>query len=99
MKINRNDIDRVYNSPAITDNSTSDKKAKTGAPVSKDKVILSDKAKEYSTMGSLANSVVKEVTQPTSPEKLLKLKSEIASGTYHVPSEQIAASLLGLSKE
>ena len=96
MKISRSDIDRVYNT-ALTENNASGKKANNETTTSKDKIVLSDKAKEYSTMGSFTDTVIKEVTKQTPPDKLLKLKNDIASGNYNVPSEVIANSILGIN--
>lgn len=96
MKINRNELDRVYNTK-LPENNTS-KKAKKETTEATDKIVLSDKAKEYSTMNSLTTSVVEEVTRKTSPEKLLKLKNDVAKGNYHVSSNDIAGAILGQNK-
>ena len=97
MKINRNEVDRVYNTP-LTESNNKNTKAKSESTEVKDEVVLSDKAREYSAMNSLGNAVVNEVTKSTSPEKLLRLKNDIASGNYHVSSEDIADAIIGSKK-
>lgn len=97
MKIGRNEVDRVYNAP-ISDNTGYNKKAKSETAEIKDEVVLSDKAREYSAMNLINNAVIDEVSRKASPEKLLRLKNEVASGTYHVSSDEIADAILGAKK-
>ncbi|MDD4164769.1 MAG: flagellar biosynthesis anti-sigma factor FlgM [Eubacteriales bacterium] len=100
MKIKRSELDRIYNS-RISENNN-DKKAKSSAgetAVEKDSVILSDKAREYTAIKNLTAAVVEEVTKNTAPEKLYNLKKDIAAGTYHTPSKDIAGAILGEKKD
>jgi anti-sigma28 factor (negative regulator of flagellin synthesis) len=97
MKINRSNIESLY-SRTITD--ASDKRTGSGTNVSidkkteSDKIQISDKAREYTAGKCFANNVVKEATEPTRSEKLMKLKNDIASGNYFVSSDKIAAAIL-----
>ncbi|OGO89775.1 MAG: hypothetical protein A2Y15_04835 [Clostridiales bacterium GWF2_36_10] len=99
MKIGRGELEKIYN-PALNDSgNTADKKQKNDTTVATDKIVLSDKAKEYSPVKNFVDSVVKEVTRQTPSEKLLKLKNEVSSGKYHVSSEDIAESIIGNAKK
>jgi anti-sigma28 factor (negative regulator of flagellin synthesis) len=62
---------------------------------SNDKVIISKKAKEYSSVNVFTDTVIKEVNDNTPSEKLLKLKDAISSGNYNIPSENIADAIFG----
>lgn len=95
MKISRREMDKVYNPALIDSSNIADKKQKNGKTTAKDKIVISDKAKEYSHVRNLANFIVKEVTKQTPADKLIKLKSDVASGKYFVASEDIAQSIIG----
>ena len=98
MKKKRGEIDRVNNNPVINnDNNASEKKKKTEttSSMSQDKIIISDKAKEFSPVKNSVETVIKEVNKTTSSEKLLRLRNEIATGKYNVSSEAIAEAIIG----
>lgn len=104
MKINRNNIDKVYNpvSPESNLNSISNangKKQKGVVGGARDKIVLSEKAKKFSPVKSLTQTVIKEVSKQTSSKRLLQLKSDIAAGRYKVSSEDIAEAILGNIKK
>ncbi|HBL83430.1 MAG: hypothetical protein A2Y17_04285 [Clostridiales bacterium GWF2_38_85] len=94
MKIGRNEIDRVYNNPVMSENNSGERKSKTEASVSQDKVIISNKAKEFSPVKNSIEIVIKEVKKPTSSEKLLRLRDEIAADKYIVSSDAIAEAII-----
>lgn len=101
MKINRINADSVYNISIKETAVPTDKKiaketkASSDMPQLTDKVQFSDKAKVYSAGKSLAKEIVKQVSEPTASEKLLKLKNEVSDGSYNVPSDKIASAIFG----
>ena len=104
MKIDRTNIENVYNR-AVTDAADKRTAPEAMSPKlsaeensGKDKVQISDKAREYAAGKTLANAAVREALQETRPERLMKLKSEIAGGNYNVPSGKIADAILGKHK-
>lgn len=94
MKINGEKIEGLY-SYAKADKAAAEKNVNIEMGAAKDKVTISIEARAYSAKGRLTRIVVDEVTRQTPSEKLLKLKNEIASGTYNVSSDEIAAAILG----
>jgi len=97
MKINRGDINRSYNTAINDSNAAADMNKKGGnkSASSVDKVIISDKAKDFSPEKNIASSVIKNVTGSTSSAKLLKLRDAVSSGNYNISSEDIANSIIG----
>jgi Anti-sigma-28 factor, FlgM. len=106
MKLNTGNIDNIYNrslteaasASPVDKKNTKEVKNASNLPDLQDKVQISDKAKVYSIGKSLANTVVKQVSEPIASEKLLKLKKEISNGSYSVPADEIAAAILGYQK-
>ena len=97
MKINRGNIENIYSRAIIDapDKRTGIETNTAEANTEKDKVQISDKAREYAAGKSFAMSVIKEVSEQTRPEKLTKLKNDIACGSYNIPGDKIAAAILG----
>ena len=93
MKITGNDIERIYN-PVIPEKNTGERRAEKKAETINDRVVLSDKAKDYSPEKNLVQSVVNDSIKQTSSKKLLQLKDDIAKGKYHVSGEEIAAAII-----
>ena len=97
MKINPSQVDKLYNPLAAENASTASKEAEKqqAAIGSTDSLSLSEAAKNRSEIDSAVNLVVTETTKSASAERLLRFKNEIQNGTYRVPSDAIAAAMLG----
>lgn len=99
MKVNRSEIEEIYNSikkdrVSGTENEACAAKSKI-AGERKDSLVISDKAKSHSGVGGVVSRMVNDIDKPTSSEKLLRLKKAIAEGTYNVPARDIAEKMLG----
>ncbi|MFA6731063.1 MAG: flagellar biosynthesis anti-sigma factor FlgM [Eubacteriales bacterium] len=100
MKINRgeNPNAKIYNQAAV-DNKTAGKNGiETNTPQG-DKVVISKAAKEFSHMKKLVKTAADEIEKPTPPEKLMDLKKKVLSGSYDIPSSEIADALRGANKK
>jgi anti-sigma28 factor (negative regulator of flagellin synthesis) len=98
VKIDRSEMNnRIYNA-ALNDGDTSRKKDKHEAVTYKDKLEISDRAKGYSAVNNMTEAVVQEITKPVSSEKLMKLRSDVASGNYNVSGKDIAEAIIGQKK-
>ena len=99
MKINKNSMDNFLNAIQKENRAAQEKSASTIAAESgKDKIKLSEKAKEYNRRGSAVKEASAEISKATESEKLMRLKNEIAQGTYRVSGEDIAGAMMGLGK-
>lgn len=61
----------------------------------KDIVQISSKAKEYYMGKNFVRTAISKAEADVGYERLLRLKNEVAAGTYHVPSDKIASAILG----
>jgi anti-sigma28 factor (negative regulator of flagellin synthesis) len=95
MKINRNEVDNIYNSIIKSSVSASEKEQSKAIGAEKDSLVISSEAKSHSGVGGIVKQAVSEVIKPTASEKLLHLKNEISNGTYHVSGGSIAEAMLG----
>lgn len=96
MKINPNQIDKLYNALSAEHASTASKEAERQQAVGgKDSLSISEAAKNRSEISSAVNMVVSEASKVTPAERLLSYKNQIQNGTYLVSSEAIAAAMLG----
>lgn len=93
MKITGNDLDRIYN-PVIPEKSNVERKNERKSDIINDRIVLSDKAKDYSHEKIIVRTVMNDSLKQTSSKKLLQLKDDIANGRYHVSSEEIASAIL-----
>lgn len=98
MKINRNELEKMYNSILKERPSNVEKNNNQTVYKEKDSLVLSDKAKGYSGIGALVKKTANKAVKPTQCEKLLRLKAEISNGTYNVPSSSIAEAMLNHKK-
>jgi anti-sigma28 factor (negative regulator of flagellin synthesis) len=97
MKITGNDIERIHNT-VIPEKNTAERKTEKRTETINDRVVLSDKAKDYSPEKNLVQSVVNDTVKQTSSKKLLQLKDDIAKGKYHISGEEIAAAIIDRNK-
>jgi negative regulator of flagellin synthesis FlgM len=73
--------------------SSKNKTDKTKGAQERDEVVLSSQALEYS------NTVKSMKSAPDIREaKIVEISEKIANGTYHIPAEKIAASIIAYSK-
>ncbi|NLY68360.1 MAG: flagellar biosynthesis anti-sigma factor FlgM [Clostridiales bacterium] len=106
MKISRDNFNKVYGrikvdatDPVYADKKigkgtgTTNKAAATSLP--KDAVQISEKAKEYNMGKNFVRSAISKAEESASPERLMRLKKEVAAGTYYVSSDKIANAILG----
>ncbi|MDF2685022.1 MAG: hypothetical protein K0S55_203 [Clostridia bacterium] len=94
MKVNINKIDSVYEVLSKENTKTHDNKIKSTNDAVMDKVEISSKAKEFNQIKSIVNKVIENVNEVESPERLQKLKTEIAIGKYKIASEDIAEAII-----
>jgi len=96
MKINPNQIDKLYNALSAENASTASREAeRQQISGGKDSLSISEAAKNRSEISNAVNMVVSEATKVTAAERLLNYKNQIQNGTYLVSSEAIAAAMLG----
>lgn len=95
MKINRNEVDKLYNSINMNSAPARDKEQNRTIGTEKDSLVISDEAKNHTGIGGIVKQAVNEVTKPAASDKLLRIKNEIANGTYHVSGSSIASAMLG----
>jgi anti-sigma28 factor (negative regulator of flagellin synthesis) len=98
MKINRNELERIYNSILKESHPTVEKDRNQKIQTGKDSLVLSDKAKGYSGMDGLVQKAANEAVKSAQAERLLRLKSAVSNGTYYVPGSSIAEAMLTYSK-
>jgi len=96
MKINGNELEKIYNPVKTENNLNNSERAKSRNDKLTDRITFSKKAKEFSSVSGLTKKVVEKVVKQTPPDKLLKLKSEISAGKYRVSAEEISDAILGL---
>lgn len=94
MKININKIDSIYELSMKESTRAQDNRIKSKKEESMDKVEISLKAKEYNPLKNAVTKVIENVNKIESPERLQKLKKEIAIGKYRIASEDIAEAII-----
>ncbi len=104
MKIDRVKLNEIYSTLAANNNNKvpATEKSPSSAQnlrAEKDSLKITDQAKERTGVQGLAKRVAKEVSEPASAEKLLRLKNAVASGTYKTSAREIAEAILGRPEE
>ncbi len=92
-------MDNLLNSIQKDNYNVQVKSGSIKAETKKDEIKLSDEAKEYNRQGSAVKEASAEINKSTESAKLMKLKNDIAQGTYRVSGEDIAGAMMGLGKK
>lgn len=98
MKINPSKVNSLYN-PALRDETAVEDKCNDSAKVKKDSMIITDAAKQHSGVSGVIKQAVEDIDSAAPASHLLKLKREVANGTYSVSGSDIANAMLGNTKE
>ncbi|MEA4831979.1 hypothetical protein SDC9_198675 [bioreactor metagenome] len=97
MKINQIKEDKIYNS-IIKEKALAPENGHgvsgTAQCAKKDSLVISEKAKSHSEVKGIVSAVINKAEKPASSEKLMRLKSQIASGEYNISSSDIAEKIL-----
>ncbi|HHX73007.1 MAG TPA: hypothetical protein GX701_08820 [Clostridiales bacterium] len=95
MKINRVKLNEMYHSITASSKASAERNNPAASRPEKDSLRITNEAKRRSGIQGMAKRIAAEVSEPASAEKLLRLKNEIASGTYRTSSREIAEALCG----
>ncbi|MEA4921200.1 MAG: flagellar biosynthesis anti-sigma factor FlgM [Clostridiaceae bacterium] len=98
MKINPSKVNNLYN-PALRDESAVEDKCHDSTKAEKDSMVITDAAKERSGVSGIIKQAAADIDSATPPSRLLKLKREVANGTYSVSGSDIANAMLSNTKE
>lgn len=94
MRIDRNQVLKYYentkNAPSVKADNTV---APTGAS-NTDRVSISAQAARQVELGSTVQHIAAEVETSVGSARLQQLSAQIEAGEYHVPTHQLAASIL-----
>lgn len=100
MRIDPKNMDGIYETTVKKNASALAGDANGNSPKAKtDRVEISKALKGRSEADVAASVVVSQIDAGASPEKLHKLKSAIAAGTYHVSSDDIADAMLSAKEK
>ncbi|MGD9559934.1 MAG: flagellar biosynthesis anti-sigma factor FlgM [Oscillospiraceae bacterium] len=69
---------------------------KGAAPANTDKVTLSEEAASRAGLGRVVSALSSDANDAVSPKRLAELGAQVADGSYHVASGDLADAILGL---